>query len=62
VIDADSLLARMRRDKKVKDGRISLILAHDIGQAFISREVTDAALREFLSQQTKTLASATRAH
>ena len=62
LIDADSLLARMRRDKKVKDGRISLILAHDIGQAFISREVTDAALREFLSQQTKTLASATRAH
>jgi len=61
-IDADSLLARMRKDKKVKDGRISLILAHDIGQAFISREVTDAALREFLSQQTKTLASATRAH
>jgi 3-dehydroquinate synthase len=62
LIDADSLLARMRKDKKVKDGRISLILAHDIGQAFISREVTDAALREFLSQQTKTLASATRAH
>ena len=58
--DADSLLARMRKDKKVKDGRISLILAHDIGQAFISREVSDAALREFLSQGTKTLASAAR--
>jgi 3-dehydroquinate synthase len=61
-IDVDSVLARMRKDKKVKDGRISLILAHDIGQAFISREVTDADLREFLSRETKTLASAARAH
>ncbi len=60
-IDVDAILARMRKDKKVKDGRISLILAHDIGQAFISREVTDAVLREFLSQETKTLASAARA-
>ena len=60
--DVDSLMARMRKDKKVKDGHISLILARDIGKAFISREVSDAALREFLSQETKTLASAARAH
>jgi 3-dehydroquinate synthase len=60
--DPGRLMARMRKDKKVKDGRISLILAHDIGQAFISRDVADADLREFLSQETKTLASAARAH
>jgi len=52
----------MRKDKKVKDGRISLILVRDIGQAFVSREVADSDLREFLSQETKTLASAARAH
>jgi len=60
--DVDSLIAHMRKDKKVKDGRISLILARDIGQAFVSREVADSDLREFLSQETKTLASAARAH
>ncbi len=61
-LDPGRLLARMRKDKKVKDGRISLILARDIGQAFISREVADSDLREFLSRETKTLASAARAH
>jgi 3-dehydroquinate synthetase len=61
-LDPDRLMARMRKDKKVKDGRISLILVRDIGQAFISREVADADLRAFLSQETKTLASAARAH
>jgi 3-dehydroquinate synthase len=60
--DVDSLIAHMRKDKKVKDGRISLILVRDIGQAFVSREVADSDLREFLSQETKTLASAARAH
>ena len=60
--DVDSLIAHMRKDKKVKDGRISLILARDIGQAFVSREVADSDLREFLSRETKTLASAARAH
>jgi 3-dehydroquinate synthase len=60
--DVGSLMARMRKDKKVKDGHISLILVRNIGKAFISREVSDAALRDFLSQETKTLASAARAH
>jgi 3-dehydroquinate synthase len=60
--DVDSLLAHMRKDKKVEDGRIGLILVRDIGRAFVSREVADSDLRDFLSQETKTLASAARAH
>ena len=38
--DADGLLALMAQDKKVQDGRLRFILAHDIGQAF----VTDASI------------------
>ena len=38
----DALLRHMRRDKKVRDGRITLILARDIGEAFISRDVPAA--------------------
>jgi 3-dehydroquinate synthetase len=40
----------MQKDKKVRDGRITLILARDIGDAFVSREVEAAALREFLAE------------
>ena len=33
------LLAHMQQDKKVVDGRLTFILAHGIGQAFITRDV-----------------------
>ena len=49
---ADALLAHMRHDKKVQDGQITLILARDIGQAFISRDVPAGVLREFLAAET----------
>jgi len=42
----------MGKDKKVRDGRITLILAHDIGEAFISREVERATLERFLAAET----------
>jgi len=49
-LDAEALLALMRKDKKVKDGRISLILARDIGAAFVCRDVTPQALANFLGE------------
>jgi 3-dehydroquinate synthase len=47
-----ALLRHMAKDKKVRDGRITLILAHDIGDAFISREVERATLESFLAAET----------
>jgi 3-dehydroquinate synthase len=49
-----ALLQHMAKDKKVRDGRITLILAHDIGDAFISREVERATLEAFLAAETAT--------
>jgi 3-dehydroquinate synthetase len=46
--DPDRLIAHMRHDKKVSDGRLTFILAREIGEAFVARDVADAALREFL--------------
>ena len=45
---AQTLLAHMRKDKKVKDGRVTLILARDIGDAFITGDVAPADLERFL--------------
>jgi 3-dehydroquinate synthase len=36
---ADALIAHMTRDKKVRDGRTTFVLARGIGEAFVSREV-----------------------
>jgi 3-dehydroquinate synthase len=46
--DAARLIGHMRGDKKADDGRLTFILARGIGQAFISREVDEAALRSLL--------------
>ena len=46
------LLRHMGKDKKVRDGRITLILAHDIGDAFISRDVERETLEAFLAAET----------
>ena len=48
--DVDRLLALMAHDKKVRDGRITFILAHGIGRAFIARDVETAAVRAVLEQ------------
>jgi 3-dehydroquinate synthase len=48
-LDAAALLGLMRKDKKVSDGRVALILARDIGDAFICREVAPAVLADFLA-------------
>ena len=37
--DAEALMALMGQDKKVRDGRIAFVLARDIGDAFVARDV-----------------------
>lgn len=46
--DADELVRLMGQDKKVRDGRLTFILARDIGQAFISRDIDEQTVRAFL--------------
>jgi 3-dehydroquinate synthase len=47
-IPPERLLAHMAKDKKVRDGRITLILPHRIGDAFQMRDAPRAELRDFL--------------
>jgi 3-dehydroquinate synthetase len=49
--DAASLMTIMAQDKKVSDGRLTLILVRAIGEAFVSREVPTARVQEFLSHR-----------
>ncbi|MBM3488567.1 MAG: 3-dehydroquinate synthase [Alphaproteobacteria bacterium] len=48
-----ALLAHMRQDKKVRDGRLTFILARGIGKAFVTQDVAveavDSLLREALA-------------
>ena len=44
----DALLAHMSHDKKVKDGKLTFILARGIGRAFITRDVSLDAVRAVL--------------
>ncbi|WP_209424632.1 3-dehydroquinate synthase [Pararhodobacter sp. SW119] len=46
--DSAALIALMAQDKKVVEGRMRFILAHDIGQAFVTAEVSPAELRALL--------------
>jgi 3-dehydroquinate synthase len=46
---ADPLLAHMGKDKKVRDGKITLILPRRIGDAYVMREAKSEDLRAFLA-------------
>jgi 3-dehydroquinate synthase len=46
--DADTLMALMAQDKKVKRGRLTFILLEAIGRAVIARDVEPALVRDFL--------------
>jgi shikimate kinase/3-dehydroquinate synthase len=46
--DADELLRLMGQDKKVRGGKLAFILARDIGDAFVSREVAPETVKAFL--------------
>jgi len=47
---AERLLAHMAKDKKVRDGRITLILPRRIGEAFVMPDAPSEALRGFLAE------------
>ena len=47
----DRLLELMAQDKKVKRGKLALILARGIGSAFIKPDVDQAEIRAFLAEQ-----------
>ena len=48
---ADALIGHMAQDKKAEGGRLTFILAHGIGQAFVARDVDAATVREFLIEE-----------
>ena len=47
--NADSLIAHMAHDKKVKDGKLTFILARGIGKAFVTTDVPIEAVKAVLS-------------
>jgi 3-dehydroquinate synthase len=49
-IPADRLIEHMRKDKKVRDGRITLILPRRIGEAFVMKDAPTDELRDFLAE------------
>ncbi|MGH7095776.1 MAG: 3-dehydroquinate synthase family protein, partial [Stellaceae bacterium] len=46
---ADRLVSHMGKDKKVRDGRTTLILPRRIGEAFVMRDASAAEIREFIT-------------
>jgi 3-dehydroquinate synthase len=46
-----TLVKIMGQDKKVRDGGLTLILARGIGKAFVTRDVTADAVRDFLARR-----------
>ncbi len=49
--DADTLLTLMMQDKKVEQNRLTLILARDVGEAFVEKAVDAGDVRTFLATQ-----------
>ncbi|MBI4274908.1 MAG: 3-dehydroquinate synthase [Rhizobiales bacterium] len=47
----DALMDLISQDKKVKRGKLTFILVHGIGQAFIENNVDPAEVRAFLTEQ-----------
>ena len=50
---AGELLELMRQDKKAQAGRLVFILARDIGEAFIARDVKETDVLDFLEEELK---------
>lgn len=48
---ASALLGHMQGDKKVRDGRLTFVLARGIGHAYTSREVAGDAVRDLLESE-----------
>jgi shikimate kinase/3-dehydroquinate synthase len=47
-LPADRLLEHMKRDKKMRDGKLTFVLLRGIGEAFTDREVPEGAVRQTL--------------
>ena len=47
-VSAERLIGHMRKDKKVRDGRMVFILARGPGQAFVATDVEEQAVRDLL--------------
>jgi 3-dehydroquinate synthetase len=45
---AEELIAHMAHDKKVSEGRLTFVLLKGLGQAFVTRDVPVAALKDVL--------------
>ncbi len=48
---ADTLVAHMGHDKKVRDGKVTFILAHGIGKSFVAAGVDISRVREMLAEE-----------
>ncbi len=48
-LNAEALISHMGHDKKVRDGKVTFVLARGIGEAFISTDVETAAVEELLA-------------
>ncbi|MEO9189054.1 MAG: 3-dehydroquinate synthase [Acetobacteraceae bacterium] len=48
---AAALIGHMRRDKKVRDGALTFVLARGIGQAFTAHDVAEEAVTELLRDE-----------
>jgi shikimate kinase / 3-dehydroquinate synthase len=48
---SEEILAAMRQDKKVERGRLTFILARGIGESFIAKDISETAVRDFLSDE-----------
>jgi 3-dehydroquinate synthase len=49
--DAETLLDFIRQDKKVTRGTLTFILTHDVGEAFVAKDVPASAVLSFLKEQ-----------
>jgi 3-dehydroquinate synthase len=58
--DVDRLLGHFAKDKKVKDGRVTFVLAKGIGQAFLSADVPVATVRQVLAEAVARMEAANR--
>lgn len=48
---AENLVAHMQHDKKVRDGKVTFILARGVGQAFVATGVDIGRVREMLAEE-----------
>ncbi len=49
-VTPEAVLEKMRGDKKNKDGKITLVLAKGLGKAFVSRDVAESDLLDYLKE------------